>query len=495
MSLLGIDIGTTGCKAGVFSDCGQCLCTAYREYSTLYPQSGYAELDSINVWLQVKEAIQEAVSGAKEDPVSTLCVSSLGEAAVPVSAGRDILGSSILCSDIRGGEYIASLLERIGREPMYRINPNIPGPNYTLPKILWIKENQPDLYEKADTFLLWDGLTGFLLGCDPYISFSHANRTLLFDINLEDWSEDIIHASGMDREKLPPCVREGTVVGTVSKSAAEELGLSAGVKVVAGGHDQCLNALGAGITQPGHAVDGIGTFECITPIYDTIPDSSSMLENGLNIEHYVLPGMYVSFIYNQAGSLVRWFRDTFAQEIKDRDDVYDVLNAEMPEAPTDLFVLPYFEPSGSPGFVADASGVITGLKTSTSRGEILKAVMESITYYFAESLETLRQMNIDTSEFTATGGGARSDRWLQIKADIFGRPFVRPDITEAGLAGAAILAGVSAGVFSTPEEGTECFVQRGDVFEPDSGRHAEYRGRLQKYKELLPLMRDYLRRL
>ena len=492
MSLLGIDIGTTGCKAAVFSEDGTCIVQAYCEYAILHPAEGRAELDSAKVWGKTRAVISEAVAGAKRDPVTALCISAMGEAATPVSADRRILGNCILSSDTRGGEYVDRLAEQYGQERFYKINPNIFGVNYTLPKLLWLRENAPALYEQADRFLLWDGLAGFMLGCDPFASTSNANRTMLFDLQRQDWSDEILGAAGIDRARLPRCLPGGAIAGTVSDSIAGEIGLPRGVKVVVGGHDQCCNALGAGLSQPGRAVYGIGTFECITPVYDCVPAAAAMLKQGLNIEHHVLGGMYVSFLYNQGGSLVRWFRDTFAKEQRDEAGIYDRLAAEMPAEPTRLFVLPYFEMTGSPRFVSDASGVIAGLKTHTTRGDILKAIMESVTYYFVESVEALREIGIDTSEFVATGGGAKSDPWLQIKADILGVPIVRPRVTECGLLGTAILAGTATGVFNTPDEGVECFVRRERVFEPDRTRHLLYRERQRKYRELFPLMSDYL---
>jgi xylulokinase len=242
-------------------------------------------------------------------------------------------------------------------------------------------------------------------------------------------------------------------------------------------------------------VDGIGTFECITPVYDQILPTAPMLKNGLNIEHHVIEGLYVSFLFNQAGSLVRWFRDTFALESRHLDDIYSRLGLEMPAEPTNLFVLPYFAPTGSPRFIADASGVIVGLKMNTTRGDILKAILESVTYYFVESMHALKGIGFDTSEFIATGGGAKSDSWLQIKADIFGVPFVRPTITECGLLGTTILAGVATGEFKNVAEGAKIFVKRERVFEPNAKRQALYRERIAKYQELFPLMYPFLKSL
>ncbi len=492
MSLLGVDVGTAGCKAAAFSEDGTCIARAYREYATLHPAEGRSELDSAEVWEKTHAVISEAAAGAARDPVTALCVSAMGEAATPLSADRRILGNCILSSDTRGREHVAMLEKRYGQKRFYEINPNILATNYTLPKILWLRENAPDLYERTDVFLLWDGLAGFMLGCDPFTGYSEANRTLLFDMPGRDWSDELLGTAGIDRAKLPRCLPGGAIAGTVGDAAADDMGLPRGVKVVVGGHDQCCNALGAGLSRPGRAVDGIGTFECITPVYDRVPPAHAMLQQGLNVEHHVVPGLYVSFLYNQAGLLVRWFRDTFAKERRDEEDIYDRLASEMPADPTRLFVLPYFEMTGSPRFVSDASGVITGLKTHTTRGDILKAIMESVTYYFAESIESLRGIGIDTSEFVATGGGATSDPWLQIKADILGVPIVRPRITECGLLGAALLAGAATGVFDSLDEGVGRFVRHERVFEPDRTRHSIYRERLEKYRGLFPLMRDYL---
>ncbi len=481
MSLLGIDIGTTGCKAAVFSADGTMLHLAYREYPTLHPAAGAAELDSSLVWNSVRDVISEAASKTGADPVKALCVSSFGEGAVPVSSDRGILGNTILGSDSRGEEYVSLLPEQ---NEFFRTNPNILAPCYTMPKLCWLRDNQPDEYEKADHFLLWDGMIGFMLGCDPFITFSGANRTLLFDIHNEGWSDDLIKRSGLDRSKLPRCIPGGEIAGTVSDSAASELGLPKGVLVVAGGHDQCCNALGAGIAEGGKAVDGIGTFECIAPVYDHIPDAEVMLEIGLNVEHHVVNGLYTSFLYNQAGSLVKWFRDVFAADIKDDENVYETLNREMPDDPTDLLVLPYFEPSGSPDFVTECTGSIHGLKLNTQRGDILKAVMESVTFYFARHIGSLAKVGIDTSQFVATGGGAKSDRWLQIKADILGVPFIRPKSTECGIAGAAILAGAASGDFNSLKEGINALVAFEHTFEPDPDKHSVYKEKLKQYIEL-----------
>jgi xylulokinase len=496
MSLLGLDVGTTGCKAGAFDASGRCLAIAYREYAVLHPRDGWAELDSSEVWTKIEGVVAEVAAQTAADPITALAVSAMGEAMTPVSRDREILGPCILSSDVRGGSRFDGLLKGLGADELFAITGNLPGLQYSLPKLLWLQEYQPQLYQRADRFLLWSDLVTYLLGGEPLTSFSQASRTLLFDVRGECWSERMLSLSGIERSKLPDPVPSGTRAGRVSARTAQRLGLPAGVELVVGAHDQCCNALGAGIVEAGRAACGIGTFECITPTYDRIPALASMVRNGLNVEHHVVPGIYVSFIYNQSGALVRWFRDTFAradrQLVGPEVDVYDVLASEMPAEPTRLFTLPYFEITGPPAFVADASGVILGLKLGTTRGEILKSIMESATLYLAEGVRALSVLGLETKEFVATGGGARSEAWLQIKADVFGVPFVRAAFTEGGVLGAALLGGVATGVFESYAGATAACVAGGQVFEPDPGRHRVYLEKAEAFRELFPLLRPFL---
>lgn len=497
MSILGIDLGTAGCKAVAFAADGSFLAGAHREYGTIRTPEGWTELDSHEVWARVREVISEAAAQTRHDPITALSISSIGEAVVPVTRDRRILSRSILCTDPRGAGYAAALEREIGQEAFYRINPNILGPQFSLPKLLWLREHDPALFRKADYFLLWGDAVAFLLGCDPVATNSLANRTLLFDLVKNDWSDPLLAWSGIERGRLGRVEPGGTVVGTISAGMANKLGLPPGVRVVTGGHDQCCNALGSGCIEAGKAVCGIGTFECITPTYRTLPDSRQLLAERLNVEHHVLPGLYVSFLFNQACALTKWFRDTFAAADvpPDGGDVYALLNREIPAEPTRILTLPHFVPPIWPRCIGDSGGVIVGLSANTTRGEILKSIMEGETFYFVDSLRALRDLGIDTREFIATGGGAKSDAWLQIKADIFGVPFVRPRITEGSPLGAAMLAGLATGVYRSAAEAVSVFVKPDRRFEPDARRHEIYRERAALLRQLYPTLRPLLREL
>jgi xylulokinase len=498
VSLLGIDIGTTGCKAAVFSKEGRLLASAYDEYDVQRPELGWAQLDAVEVWGKVKRVISEVVSSSTSDPVTALAVSSLGEAMVPVTEDRQVLGSSILNFDARGEEYLEGLSNVLDKERLYRINGNTLGNHYGLTKLKWIKEHQPDLYERAHKFLLWGSFVPFMLGADPVVDYSLANRTLLFDIDREAWSEEILELAGLDRSKLPDTAPSGTVIGTVSERVGGELGLPSNVSIVTGAHDQCANAVGCGVIKESHAVYGMGTFLCITPVFSQRREPAVMIERGLNTEHHAVSGKYVGFIYNQGGSLVKWFRDTFAaaerrQAEATGRDIYAHLISEIPEGLSGIMVLPHFTTTGPPEFISDSCGVIAGLRLETSREDILKGILEGTTFYLKECVESLPPTGIEIANFRAVGGGSKSDAWIQMCADIMGRPFVRPKITEAGTLGAAIIAGVGSRVFPSYEAGVKAMVSLERTFEPDPPQQKLYENRFEMYRRLWPLMEGYLR--
>lgn len=500
MSLLGIDLGTSGCKAALFSLRGEMLSLAYEEYDVEAPRPGWAELDAAAVWERVRRTIRRAVGALPGDPPLALCVSSLGEAVVPVTARREILGPSLLNFDVRGDEYLPSLARRISADRLYALNGNTLGSPYTLTKLMWIKREQPDLYRRADYFLHWSGLVSFLLGAEAHVDYTLANRTLLFDIQRQDWSPELVDWAGLDREKLPPAIPSGREIGRVLPDVAADLGLPVGIPILSGGHDQCCNAVGCGAIHDGLAMYGMGSYLCATPVFAIRPPAQAMIDRGLNTEHHASPGHFVSFIYNQGGILVKWYRDTFARAERDRmrmsgEDIYAALLAEMPPEPARVMVLPNFTVTGPPDFIRDSAGVIAGLKLQTSRGEILKAILEAATFYLRESIDRLPETGVRIEEFRAVGGGSKSDAWIQISADILGRPFVRPRVYEAGALGAAILAGVGAGIFPDLAAGTAEMVHLERRFEPDERVRVRYDERYALYTRFGPLMADYLRHL
>lgn len=498
MSLLGIDVGTTGCKAAAFSPEGRMLASAYEEYDVQRPEPGWAELDAVAVWEKVRETIRRVVSQSADNPVTTLAVSSLGEAVVPVSQSREILGPSILNFDVRGEEYLGQFMAILDREYFYRINGNTLGNHYSLTKLKWIKEHQPALYARTHKFLHWSSFVAFMLGADPVLDYSLANRTLLFDVDRAAWSEEMLARAGLDRVKLPEVVPSAVEVGTVSRRVAADLGLPPDVSIVSGAHDQCANAVGCGVIEEGRAVYGMGTYLCITPVFSTRRDPALMIERGLNTEHHAVPGRYVCFIYNPGGALLKWFRDTYAatehrQAQAAGKDTYAALLSEMPEKPGSVVVLPHFAPTGPPDFITDSCGVLAGLHLETSRGDVLKGILEGTTFYLKECVESLPATGIEVNDFRAVGGRASLTPGYRFVRTSWGWSFVRPVITEAGALGAAIMAGVGSGVFQSCEASVEAMVKLDRTFEPDPKRQELYEDRFERYRQLYPLAKGYLR--
>lgn len=500
MNLLGIDVGTTGCKVALFSLQGEMLASAYREYDAQIPQPGWAQLDAEAIWEDVKELIRSVTAACPGVEIQALSVSSLGEAMVPVSDDRQVLGPSLLNFDTRGDEFLEELAAILPDERLYAINGNTLGNQYSLTKLKWICSHQPELYSRTYKFLPWSAFIAFMLGGDPVVDFSLANRTLLFDIHKGDWSDALLGDVGLDSSKLPATVPSGTVIGTVSTQIAADLGLPSGTRIVSGPHDQCANAVGCGVVEPGSAVYGMGTYHCITPVFAARPNSQAMIKRGLSTEHHAIPDRYVCFIYNQGGSMVKWFRDTFAavehhQAETEGRSIYPALFAEIPMDPSSVMVLPHFSPTGPPDFIVDSSGMMAGLRLETSRGEVLKGIIEGVAFNLKEVVDSLPETGIQTEDYRVVGGGSQSDAWVQTCANIFGQPFTRPVITEAGALGAAIIAGVGSGLFESYAQGVAVMVKLGRTFVPDPRQHERYQTRYRYYQHLWPLMADYLREL
>lgn len=490
MSVLVIDAGTTNFKVAVFSREGPVAKVA-GHYPHLRREGLVAELGAVSAWEAIKDATRAVVaeSRGKCDRITAVSFSSMGEAMVPVTMDREIVGNSLLSTDQRGDGYLNVLEDKVGARRVYHINGNIPAPFYGFGKLMWMRDHQPEVYRRADKFLLWADFLGFMLGAEPYTTNSLANRTVLFDIGANDWSDELLAACGIDRGKLGAITSSGKKAGTVLPSVAADLGLEGEVDIVTGGHDQGCNALGTGCMRVGDMVVGLGTFETYCPTFAKPSNLDDFMRFRLTIEHHVLPDLYVSMMANHSGLMVEWFRRTFMGA---SPDAFAVLEREMPEGPTGLLVLPHFEPPQWPVYMADTSGAIVGLKSSTTRGDIYKALLESITYYFVESLEPMAEIGIAPTEFVANGGGSKSDAWLQIKADIFGKPFKRLKTAEGSLCGAAMLAGVQSGLFASYRDAADRLVGYRGVFEPDMARHRRYREIMGHYSVMLSSLRPLM---
>jgi len=497
MAYLGIDIGTTGCKSALVAEDGKILSFAYEEYNYQNPQPGWAELDSIEVLNKTRINVQKTIAEYSEEPIAGISVSSLGEAVVPVTKDRRVLGPSILNFDCRGKEFLDNLKTSISEEEFYKITGNSARNHFTLTKLRWIKEHQRDLYKQADYFLPWTSFVSFMLGANPVVDFSLANRTLLFDVEKENWSDEVVKISGLDREKLPETKIAGTMIGEVSAQAAENFGLKPGIPIVIGAHDQCANAVGCGVIEDGMAMLGMGTFTCATPVYKNPRNHELMISLGANTEHHAIPEHFVSFIYNHGGSSVKWFRNTFAvKELqlaqKNSEDLYEMLFSEIPETPVKMIFLPYLSTTGLPDFNQNISGLFSGIRLDTSRGEILKGIIQGVIFDLKMTLDKLDQTDNTIINFRAAGGGSKSDKWVQMCANIFNCSMEIPRITESGVLGSAIIAGVGLGKIKDYASAAKEMVEIKKSFHPEEKKYKRYQELFDKFIELRNQTKEYL---
>ncbi|MDH7603010.1 MAG: FGGY-family carbohydrate kinase [Armatimonadota bacterium] len=446
MSYIGLDIGTTGCKAVAFDKNGRELANSYREYQVLFPREGWAELDSRVVCDSCLSVVREAASACAEDPVRGIGISSQGEAFTPVDKEGDFLGNAMVSSDARAASLADKWSDEFGRDRLYEITGHTAHPMFTLFKLVWLRENRPEIWNRAAAFHCFEDLIHKLLGVLPAMSWPLAGRTMLFDVRCHDWSDSILEALDLDRAKLPRTLPSGAVVGRIPRDVCNGLGLAPEAVVVAGGHDQPCGALGAGVTSSGTAVYSIGTVECVTPAFANPVFSPQLFANNLCTYDYTVPGMYTTVAFSlTGGNLLRWFRDEFGQlerELAEQtgENAYTLLLQKMSAKPTSLIVLPYFTPSGTPRFDMSTKGAILGLRLATTRGEILRGLLEGVTFEMRLNLKILSESGIAVNELVAIGGGAKSSVWLQLKADILGRHIKTVAVTEAGCLGAAMLA-------------------------------------------------------
>ncbi|HEY8447973.1 MAG TPA: FGGY-family carbohydrate kinase [Thermomicrobiales bacterium] len=490
MALLGIDVGTTACKAAAFAEDGTLLATASKEYVLRTPAPNHLELDPDDVWAAVAGCIRRVNEQLTGESVVALAVSAQGEAVTPVGRDGAALAPSPVTFDNRAIEQAQRLEAAIGREKLARITGQPPHPMFTIAKLMWWRDHDPDLVQRTWKFLCYGDLVSFRLGAEPAIDYSMAARTMAFDIRAHCWAEPVLAAAGIEAEKLATPVPAGTVIGRVRADVASDLGFSDPPLIVAGGHDQPCGVFGAGASAVGEAMLAIGTTICLAPVLSAPRDE--LLDHDYPCYPHVVPDQYVTLAGNfTGGSLLRWYRDVLGEAERQAaaetgSDVYELIVGQAVPEPSGLLVLPHFAGSGSPHNDPLSRGAIVGLTFATSRGHLIKALLEGVMLEMAVNRACLAAAGVSVESAVAVGGGARSDRWLQIAADVMGIPIRRAAQREAACWGAARLAGVGAGLLD-PAAPTSGASERRFAPNPDHSRY--YQERLSAYRSLYSALR------
>lgn len=502
MYVMGLDIGTTGCKASVFNAAGSLISSASREYNVAIPHPDWAEQDALQVWQLAQESMHEAFqkSGSTEQVIS-IGLSCQGEAVVPVDKDWQPLRPVILGMDTRTDLQNDQLREKFGNAYLFHLTGMPIHTVNTLPKLMWLKQNEPETWQKACKFLLYEDFIIAQMTGQPAISPCMASRTQMYDINRECWSPEILNVLDLSVDRLSELHQSGTPVGNMLPELAQKLGFVNTPVIATGGHDQACGALGVGLIEPWLCMDSTGTAEVVEVALPSPALTPELEKTDISVYAHVIPGMYLAMTLNHSGGMsLRWFRDQFCQqEIAEAQrsgmDPYDLIFKDAPAEPGSLFLMPHFSGSGTPKFDTRSRAVLAGMTFGTTRLEIARAVLEGVTFELRHNLEVLLQSNIKIEEIRALGGGARSKYWLQLKADITGIPVVVPRITEAASWGAGILGGIAAGYFSNANQalaGSLEFVRR---YEPDPRRHQAFTDRYNIYREIFPAMQSILHRM
>lgn len=501
MKLIGVDIGTTSCKVVLFDPDGNLLGMAGREYAVDFPAENRAEQDGEQVWMLVQEAVTEVITKTGERRITAISLSCHGEAVTAVDEQGNALRSFILGMDTRTAEENRLLEALHGADRLFQMTGMPVHTINTLPKLLWIKNHQPELWKSAAAFRLVEDFLVQKMTGRAVISRCLASRTQLFDLQSDRWSEEILDGLQLDLERLSEVAPSGEAVGEMKADLAEKLGFANRPLVVSGGHDQACGALGVGLVKPGLSSVSTGTAEVIEVAMANPALAEPLRRGNISVYAHTAPGLFLAMTLNHSGGMsLRWFRDTFCAEEKAKAeasgaDAYDLILSDVKPQPTGLLVMPHFSGSGTPNFDIHSRGAILGMTFATRKTDLAKAILEGLTYELRLNLEVLQQGGVQIDELRAIGGGAKSKLWLQIKADITGVPVVAPRITEAAAWGAALLAGSGAGIYSDVKVAAERLLRIDQRYFPDVSKTEEYNRLYLLYRQLYAATRDIHHRL
>ena len=499
--LLAIDAGTTSVKAGLFSPDGRCLGVGRQEYQLETPAADRAQLDPEVYWRACLKTVHEAIQqpGVKPEQVKALAVSSQGETTITLDASGKAIYPALVWLDNRASDQAAFLAERFGKEVYSRTGIPEIVPTWSACKILWIRQNEPEIFSRAHTFLLVQDYLIYRLTGRIVTDGSVSCTTLNYDIVNNAWWADVQDAIGIRTEQLPEIVQPGAHVGTLSRKAAGQLELSTRTCVVTGGMDQAVGAIGAGNFEPGKVSESTGA---ALAIQATITDPMMDPSQGIPVYYHSVPKRYLFVaVCPTAGMALKWFRDSFCQDemkqaVSEKMDAYDRLTGlvqSVPAGSDGLIMLPHLMGAFSPEPNLLARGSFTGFTLGHTRGHFVRALLEGVAFLLKRNLESIERTGMVIREIRSTGGGARSRLWNQIKANVCNRPVLTLANEETALLGDAILAGVAGGVFQSIEEGCNAMVVVKETIEPD-GDAAAYVEPYRLYCDLDQRLSDYFKR-
>jgi xylulokinase len=489
--LLGIDIGTSATKTLLADARGRVLCAAAAEYPCQAPRPAWSEQEP-ELWIRAAaRTVRQVLGRAPRGRVLALGLSGQMHGSVFIDRAGRVLRPAILWNDQRTAAECAEITSRAGGLPqLLRLvsNPALAG--FTAPKILWVRRHEPRLFERAAKVLLPKDYVRYRLTGELATEVSDASGTLLLDVRRRRWCRPLMEKLEIDPDLMPRCYESPEVTGELSAAGARLLGLPRGIPVVGGGGDNAAGAVGNGIVRRGLVSASIGTSGVVfahaeEPQMDPLGRVHTFCTT--------VPGKWhVMGVVLAAGGSLQWYRNTLgerylAEAARRKVDPYELITAEAARAPLGsrgLYFLPYLTGERTPHGDPDARGCWVGLSNMHGRAELARSVMEGITYAMRDSLEIIRQMGVPVGEIRATGGGARSRFWRQMQADVYGQAVWTINASEGPAYGAALLAGVGAGVWSSVPEASAAAVRTTSRTAPNRKSRAGYEARYPQFRRL-----------
>ena len=479
MHCLGIDVGTGGTRAVLIDRAGQIVASETVEHVPFAsPQTGWAEQDPDDWWRASVAAIRAVLSkeNVASESIAAIGLSGQMHGAVLLDEKDQVLRPSIIWCDQRSDAQCRQLTEQLGASRLIELTCNPALTGFTLPKVLWVKDHEPEHWRRNRSLLLPKDYVRLRLTGDKATDVADASGTLLLDVSARRWSNQMLDAAGLKETALPRVFESQEITGTISQSAAELTGLRAGTPVVAGAGDQAAGAVGMGIVKPGSVSATIGTSGVVfaatkTPALDA--------KGRVHTFCHAIPNRWhVMGVTQGAGLSLRWFRDQFGGES------YEQLTTEaasVPAGANNLLWAPYLMGERTPHLDPNARAALVGLTASHTRSHVVRAILEGVAFSLRDSLEIFREMNVPIESIRLGGGGARSNLWRQIQADIYAHAVDIVQAEEGAAYGAALLAGVGGDLWKSVDDACADVVRVIDRIEPNG----------EAVKTLEPLYRSY----
>ncbi len=480
--VLGLDVGTSGTKAVAINASGRPVASALVEYPLLTPKPGWAEQPPAEWKRAALEALTMLAHSPNVDPAEVKGLGLTGQMHGSVFLDQDhrVLRNAILWCDQRTAKQCEYITEKVGARRLIEMvcNPALTG--FTAPKILWLRDNEPDVYDRVRTVLLPKDYVRYELTGEFATDVADASGTLLFDVKNRGWHHGLMELLEIPAEFMPKAYEGPEVTGTLSKEAARVTGLPEGIPVVAGGGDQAAGGVGCGIVRTGVLSSTVGTSGVVFAFADQV---SLDPEGRVHTFCHSVPGKWhMMGVVLSAGGSLRWYRDALCAEEKARAaetgrDPYDYITeaaATVPPGAEGLLFLPYLTGERTPHKDPYARGAFVGLSLRHGKPHLGRAVLEGVAYAMRDSLDIIRGMGVPVQQVRASGGGAKSAFWRQVQADVNGAPLATINVDEGPAYGAAILATVATGLYGSVEEACDAIIQVVDTCEPDAARTKQY---------------------